>query len=473
VPLTRRQRLYENSQRNRRVALNSFLYGWPVDRRKHAALELVVQKFINEAANELGALLEELKPLLAHTKEDHRFFDAFNPNSGPQLGTLLYNYLEEPVKYRTKQGAPGTGKDALEHIVRHGQPHAQRLAKILKKHKVNSKLQEAYIDGLRGIDLVRPSPHVTAQLSGRWSYTDPALTTTPAFIKPMFVAHPGSWMVACDLAGAEYRSMALQAGCKSMLDAYYRDADLHWMTAEVLFGAPRTQLDKNKHRKIAKGVGLGFHYSVLDTEAAAAGLYARVGHLVPGLTFEMMLGALQRLEADRPEITAFKKATWKQAVESDYVEEPLLNRRRYFYDKPKDTEAFNFAQQAMIAAIVDQAIQGIDAEFVEGEGLHLQRHDELIVGGPDPVRLCELMWKHMRQTHTVGQHSLVFEIEMELTRRWGESVAVVPAKGGTEFRVECGGRGCGHGSTHATLQEAVRDAAAHYDACEKMEGIDQ
>lgn len=464
---TRLQALYANSQRNRKVALNSMLYGWPVDQRKHVELKHKVQRFIDEADRDLKALLADLKDLLARTEAQRKFFDNFNPNSGKQVAELLYDYLEQPVRFRTDQGSPGTGKAALEFVERTGSPEAQRLAKLLRKRKVNAKLQEAYIDGLEGVSLVRPSPHVTAQVGGRWSYQDPALQTIPSFIKPMFIAHPGCWMVACDLAGAEYRTMALQAGCKGMLDAFNNDRDLHKETAAVLFGVPVTEVT-DAQRKIAKGVGLGFHYSVLNMEGAAAGLYQQVGHLSKALTMELMLGALQRLARARPEIMEFKAKLWEQAQKLDYVEEPLHKRRRYFYGKPKDTEAYNFPQQAMIAAIMDRAVQGIDAEFRSGEGLHLQRHDEVILGGPDPTRLCSLPWKHMRQEHALGDDRIMFEIEYKLFRRWGEGVVIEPKKHGTEFHVKCP---CKWSQVFDTLEEASVEAARHYDTCDVHEGV--
>lgn len=462
---TRRQELYANSQRNRKVALASYRMGWPLDTAKHAEIASEIDDKIATLDAALAAELGEL----ADAEEDADLgarVRGLNANSPPQIAWLFYEYLEEPIRLRTDSGAPSGGKAALEGIVRTGSPGAARIATILKDRKKFAKLREAYISNLAGVSLVRPAAHVTAQVGGRWSYRDPALQTVPQAIKPMFTAHPGCWMVACDLAGAELRSMALQAGCAPMLDAFNNGRDLHRNTASVLFGVSEEEVQPAQ-RKIAKGVGLGFHYSVLDFEGAAAGLYAQVGHLAKGLSFEMILGAIKRLAAARPEIMRFKEQTWERAQRLDYVEEPLLRRRRYFHGKPKDTESYNFAQQAMIAAIVDRAVQGIDAEFRGGEGLHLQRHDELIIGGPDLPRLCTLLWKHMRQTYTIGGNTLCFEVEFTVTRRWGEGVDIVPVDLGRAFKAECR---CGWGADGVDLEKIAGQTGAHYDNCPKMEG---
>ena len=465
---TRRQRLYENSQRNRKIALASYRYGWPIDPVKQAQIADKIRGEITRTTEALGVRIQELIAE-EHDEGTRKFLASINLNSGQQLARLLYEVLEEPIAYRTKQGAASTGKGALEHIARHGGEQAREIAALLRQRKIAAKLEEAYIHNLDGVRLVRPAAHVTAQVGGRWSYRDPALQTVPQIIKPMFTAHPGCWMVACDLAGAEYRTMALQAGCVPMLDAFNEGRDLHTETAGVIFGLDPKDVQPSQ-RKIAKGVGLGFHYSVLDFEGAAAGLFAQVGHLAKGLTFGMILGAIKRLAQARPEIMAFKERLWQRAQVEDYVEEPLFNRRRYFHNKPKDTEAYNFPQQAMIAAIVDQAIQRIDAEFDVGEGLHLQRHDELIIGGPTPLHLCQLLWEHMRQKHTIGEHSIIFEIEFLITKRWGEGVEVVPEVGGG-FTVKCPPKACGFKRGGLSLGGAVKAATEHYDACEHMEGV--
>lgn len=463
---TRKQLLYENSQRNRRVAYNSYIYGWPIDLEKQQQIAEKLNRIITECDEKLAAVLYRLRQS-AETPEERRKLEKFSPGSSQQVAWLFYEFLDEPIVHRTNQGAPSAGAAARESISRHGQPDAKEIAKILDARAKAAKLVDAYIKNLSGVAMVRPSAHVTAQVAGRWSYRDPALQTVPPIIRPMFVAHPGCWLMLCDLAGAEYRSMALQAGCTPMLEAFAADGDLHKNTASVLFGVPENEVTP-KQRKIAKGVGLGFHYSVLDIESAAAGLYAQVGHLSPGLTFEMMLGALRRLAKARPEIMEFKRRTWESAKERDYVEEPVNRRRRYFYGKPKDTESFNFAQQAMIAAVVDRAIQAVDNEFEQGEGLHLQRHDELILGGPNPHRLADLLWRHFRQAYEIDGHRVLFEIEYTLTRRWGSGVDVAPKKLGTEFHVGCRS-GCDYNVAHGNLHDAVTDAAKHYDACEKTE----
>lgn len=419
MELTRRRKLYNNAMRNSAVALASYKYGWPIDTMRQAEIAKEIDEKIETARLSLVDLVRQVPGI------DPQFAANFNPGSSKQVGYLLYDLLQIPATIKTKSGGDSTGKEALQLIVDSSCGLGSEIAQALRDIKVVKKLREAYIDNLQGISLVRPQAHVTAQLSGRWSYKDPALQTVPKKIKPMFVAHPGCYMVACDLSQAELRNIAQLAGDENMMGAYNRGEDIHAATAMAAFGCTAEQAKEYKYRNPAKVIGLGYNYSVLEDEKAAIGLHGQLVAKVPGITLESVLGILRRLREARGGIRAYKERIWQQAQRDDYVEEPISGRRRYFWNKPKDTETFNFPCQAMTAHIVDSAVQGIHEEFSDGEGLHLQRHDELIVGGPDLFRLCDMLWRHLRQTLSVRGHTMTYEIEFEIGNRWGEGMACI------------------------------------------------
>jgi len=409
---TRKQSLFANAMRNSRVALASYQYGWPIDKERQRRIASEIDEELEIADASLQSLVPDA-------------VQPFNPDSPKQVSHLLYDILELSPPHKTKTGAPATDKAALTIIAQSGIEPAASIAAALKARKVLVKLRQSYIDNLADVDIIRPQAHVTAQLSGRWSYRAPALQTTPARIKPMFVAHPGCYLVACDLSQAELRNMAQLSGCREMLDAYTAGDDIHARTAMAAFGCSKEEGKEKRFRAPAKVIILGYHYSVLDDQAAAGGLHAQLISKWPDVTVEKVLGIIRRMRAARPEVRAHKERSWHKAQTQDYVDEPLTGRRRKFWGRPKDTDAFNFPCQAMTAAIVDRAIQGVDSEFAEREGLLLQRHDEIIIGGPDLYRLLSMSYRHMRQRHEVRGNAMVYEVELEVGNRWGEGMATI------------------------------------------------
>lgn len=421
---TRRQRLFAINMRNAEIAVASYRYGWPIDPVRQAQ----ISDEINEGIEKQDATLVKL---LQASPIPKQFAASFNPNSPPQVGRLLYDILECPVKMRTPVGKPSAGKEALEQIMLMSDEPAKSLAQCLRQRKILTKLKEAYIINLQGISIVRPRAATSAQLSGRWSYRDPALQTTPPKIKPMFIAHSNQWMVFADLSQAELRNMAQLSGCPAMLGAYSRGEDIHANTAAASFGCTPEEAKTKPFRNPAKVIGLGYNYSVLDDEGAAAGLYPQLIAKRPGITFEQVLGAIKRLKQSRPRVQEYKANLLARALQLDYVEEPIHRRRRKFWGKVKDTEAFNFGCQAMTAAIVNDAIWEIHQRLDHScEGLLLQRHDELGLGGPDPLRLAQLLLDHLQRTVDVNGNTMVYEIDWWVGQRWGEGGASIEPKEG-------------------------------------------
>lgn len=420
--LTRRRRLYQNAMRNSAIALESYRYGWPIDTERQAKIAAEIRQAIESAR-------ERLEELLCQCDLDPDFRLKFNDRSPKQVAYLFYHVLGEPVRHKTATGADGTGKDSLQDIAAEGQPLAAEIAKCILEGRKFQKLEEAYITNLQGVSLVRPQAGVTRQCTGRWSYTSPALQTTPPRIKPMFTAHPGCYLVAADLSQAELRNMAQLSGDENMMAAYQRGEDIHAATAQIAFGCSPEESKTKPFRNPAKTVGLGYNYSVLKDENAAFGLLGNTLKAYPNcnLTYESMLGALKKLRAGRPGVREYKERLWANAQKLDYVEEIVSGRRRYFYGKPKDTNAFNFGCQALTAHIVDKAIQGIAGDFDSqfNEGFLLNRHDETVISGRNLYRLLDMVWRHLRQTIDINGHTLTYEIEIDVGNRWGEGMATI------------------------------------------------
>lgn len=142
----------------------------------------------------------------------------FNPNSGPQKQTLLYEIMGLPVIDKTDSGAPATGGDTLDKLSHHTKdPEALAILEALQGHAEADKILGTFIKAFekaidKGDDVVwlHGSFNLGGTKSGRLSSSDPNLQNMPSgstygkLIKACFVA-PKGWL----FGGADFNSLNL------------------------------------------------------------------------------------------------------------------------------------------------------------------------------------------------------------------------------------------------------------------------
>jgi DNA polymerase-1 len=163
----------------------------------------------------------------------------------------------------------------------------------------------------------------TRAATGRINHKNPNLGNIPArstdgqLVQAGFIAPPGRVLVARDLSQIEMRDLAHLANCKSMIDAYHRDVDLHDMTARKVFKLPESEKpDKTKHRMAAKRVGFGIQngttekglYLQLVTDYGANGL-----PIPDWLTEDWCKWFIGQFLESYPEIPEFFDLCWYRA----------------------------------------------------------------------------------------------------------------------------------------------------------------
>lgn len=174
----------------------------------------------------------------------------FNPNSGPQLQKLLFDYIGLPVLGLTKSKQPATDGDTIKALRTHTQSEdVKELLNALIDYKLVDKIITSFIPAFRN---AQPGPdgwhylfgnlNLGGTVSGRLSASEPNLQTTPSGskyakkIKKCFEAPPGWIFCGLDFASLEDRISALTTKDPQKLKVYTDGYDGHSLRAYAYFG---------------------------------------------------------------------------------------------------------------------------------------------------------------------------------------------------------------------------------------------
>lgn len=175
--------------------------------------------------------------------------EIFNPNSGPQLQTLLFDVLGLPVLSLTDSKQPSTDGDTLKLLLNHTtDPEVLLFLKALTDYKSVNKILTSFIpamlnavEGPDGWHYLFGNFNLGGTLSGRLSSSDPNLQTIPAsskfakLIKSCFEAPPGWLYVGLDFASLEDKISGLTTKDPNKLKVYTSGFDGHCLRAQAYF----------------------------------------------------------------------------------------------------------------------------------------------------------------------------------------------------------------------------------------------
>ncbi|WP_010272020.1 DNA polymerase I [Paenibacillus senegalensis] len=222
-------------------------------------------------ADELKRLGKELSERIDElVKQIHELAGGeFNLNSPKQLGEVLFDRLGLPVIKKTKTGY-STDAEVLEKLApRH------EIVRHLLIYRQLAKLQSTYIEGLlkevrEETGKIHTYYKQTIAATGRLSSQYPNLQNIPIRleegrkIRKAFVPSEEGWYIlAADYSQIELRVLAHISQDEKLMEAFFKEMDIHTKTAMDVFGVAEDEVDANMRRS-AKAVNFGIVYGISD-----------------------------------------------------------------------------------------------------------------------------------------------------------------------------------------------------------------
>jgi DNA polymerase-1 len=167
---------------------------------------------------------------------------SFNINSGPQLGTVLFQELKLPIVSHTKTGW-STAIEALERI-----EHAHPIVPLVLRWRLLRRLRDSWLNSLRRLidddGRVHSRAHPARSFSGELVNTAPDLSRVPgrtpemAMIRRAFVAPPGCLLMSVDFNQLGLHVLAHLTKDPALVGPLRARADMHTLTASAVLEKP-------------------------------------------------------------------------------------------------------------------------------------------------------------------------------------------------------------------------------------------
>ncbi len=311
--------------------------------------------------------------------------ETFNVGSPKQLGKILFEKLELPVKKKTKSGVPSTAEEILQDLALD-----YELPRVIMDYRGLSKLKSTYTDKLPAMiypttGRVHTSYHQAVTATGRLSSSDPNLQNIPIRtedgrrIRTAFVAESGNKILAADYSQIELRIMAHLSQDENLLKAFADGMDVHRATAAEVFGCTLDEVSDDQRRS-AKAINFGLIY----------------GMSAFGLAKQLHIGRRQAQEyvdlyfERYPGVKHYMDSTRDQARKDGYVETvfgrrlylPNITDRNFQRRQAAERTAINAPMQGTAADIIKKAMIATD-EWLENGNVNakmiMQVHDELVL----------------------------------------------------------------------------------------------
>ena len=261
---------------------------------------------------------------------------------------------------------------------------------ILEYRKIQ-KLNSTYVEGFKPLvdrktGLIHTSFNQTTTSTGRLSSKEPNLQNIPVReeegreLRRFFVPKDSDRiLISADYSQIELRLLAAFSNCKSLIDAFNAEKDIHAATAAKVFGVNIDNVSREM-RSNAKAVNFGIIYGISEF-----GL-AKNLKIAP----YKAKGYIDAYFKEYPEVKEYMNKNVEFARETGYAI-TMLGRRRYI----REIHSTNFALRSFgERAAMNMPLQGSSADIIKlamigvskrlkKEGLKseliLQIHDELIV----------------------------------------------------------------------------------------------
>jgi DNA polymerase-1 len=338
---------------------------------------LIDAALLRAQSAELGAKIVQLEAR-AHELAG----GPFNLGSPKQIGEVLFERLQLPVRKKTAGGAPSTDEEVLEALA-----EDYPLPAVILEHRGLSKLKSTYTEKLPllvdSAGRVHTNYAQAVAVTGRLASNDPNLQNIPVRtaegrrIREAFVAPPGWSIASCDYSQIELRIMAHLSQDAGLLAAFAAGDDIHRATAAEIFGVPPAEV-LAEQRRMAKVINFGLIYGM-----SAFGLARNLG-----LERGAAQTYIERYFARYPGVAAYMERTREQAKRQGYVE-TVFGRRLWLpeINSPNGPRraaaaraAINAPMQGTAADLIKLAMLAVDAALqTRRSRVVMQVHDELVL----------------------------------------------------------------------------------------------
>ena len=305
----------------------------------------------------------------------------FNIASVKQLGEILFEKLQIAKGKKSKTGYK-TDVATLEKL-----KNEHPIINLILEYRALAKLKSTYIDGLLACvfddDKVHTIFKQTITRTGRLSSIEPNLQNIPVReelgrqIRKAFVPCNDVFL-SCDYSQIELRILAHITGCKSMIDTFNNDGDIHTKVASDINGVGENEVTKEMRSK-AKSVIFGIVYGM-----SSYGLMENI-HVNKSEADYF----IDKYYAMYPEVKEYMTNMKESAKNNGYVK-TIFNRKRiideindsnYMIRQMGERMAINTPIQGSAADIIKLAMIKVDEAFTKENiqsKMLLQVHDELI-----------------------------------------------------------------------------------------------
>ncbi|OGI01721.1 MAG: DNA polymerase I [Candidatus Melainabacteria bacterium GWF2_37_15] len=340
--------------------------------------------YLKELSDELQDNLEKIEAKIFQLAGE-----KFNVNSPKQVGEILFEKMQLPVKGKVKtQTGYSTSASVLESL-----RDVHPIISLLLSHRHYAKLKSTYVDTLPALvnpktGRIHTSFNQTATTTGRLSSSDPNLQNIPIRteignrIRAAFVPKDkeNACILSADYSQIELRLLAQISGDEGLLETFCCDGDVHTDTASKVFNVPVSEVT-HEMRRTAKTVNFGIIYG-----QSSYGLSETL-RITPGQAKDI----IDKYFKTYPKIKEYMDKTIHEARENGYVK-TLYGRKRYLKEDlhSRMKQIREFAERAAI----NSPLQGTAADMIKlamirlynelknstfRSKLILQVHDELVL----------------------------------------------------------------------------------------------
>lgn len=347
----------------------------------------------------------------------------FNISSPKQLGEVLFEKLEIGKGKKNKTGYK-TDIKVLEKLV----DKHPIIEKILEYRNL-SKLKSTYIEGLSSYILDDGKIHTiykqTLTRTGRLSSVEPNLQNIPVReelgrnIRKAFLPE-NDCLLSADYSQVELRVMASLSNCKSLIEAFQNDEDIHTHVASEVFNVPEDAVTKQM-RRCAKAVIFGIIYGI-----SGFGLGENL-HISKSEADEF----IEKFHKLYPEVKSYTDTQVNLAKEKGYVTTLFgrtrkieeINNPNYLIRQMGERMAMNTPIQGTSADIMKMAMINVYNRFMcEGitSKILLQVHDEIIVDckNSELDKIKKIVKEEMENVYKL---SVPLKVEIDTGTNWYEA----------------------------------------------------